>query len=181
MELMQLHMAVAAAEENSLQRAAARVGRTPQAVSIAIAKLEDELGVPLFDRSSSRGSRLTPEGDVFVEHAKRALALLNEAVLALERIGSRKGRRLRIGANESIGEHVLPRFTHIFRETHPDIALKIRIGFSEHVLAALRRGDVDVALIADKPRDRIFQTEPLMTDRLIAILSPQHRLANSNS
>ena len=181
MELMQLQMVVAAAEEQSLQRAAARVGRTPQAVSMAIGKLEDELGIALFERASSRGFRLTAEGDVFVNYAKRSLALLDEAALALERMGSSKGRHLRIGANESIGEHVLPRFTHSFREQCPQIALKIRIGFSDHVLAALRQGEVDVALIADRPRDRDFRVEPLMTDRLIGIVSPRHRLANRAS
>jgi DNA-binding transcriptional LysR family regulator len=80
MELMQLQMLVAAAEETSLQRAADRVNRTPQAVSMAIGKLEDEIGVPLFDRTSNRGFRLTAEGEVFIDYARRfALAFERRA------------------------------------------------------------------------------------------------------
>jgi DNA-binding transcriptional LysR family regulator len=181
MELMQLQMLVAAAEGKSLQKAAERVSRTPQAVSMAIGKLEDEMGVLLFDRSSSRGFCLTAEGEVFVDYARRSLALLNEALAAVAQVGSAQRSRLRIGANQSIGEYLLPRLTHAFRNGNPGVRLKIVIGFSEFILSALRRGDVDVALVADKPRDRELKVQPLMTDRLIAILNPQHPLAGQES
>jgi DNA-binding transcriptional LysR family regulator len=181
MELMQLQMLVAAAEEKSLQKAANRVSRTPQAVSMAIGKLEDELGVLLLDRASSRGFRLTAEGEVFVDYARRSLSLLSEALLAVERIGSAQRGRLRIGANQSIGEYLLPRFTHTFQERNPGVKLKIVIAFSKSILSALRNGDVDLALVADKPRDKELTVQPLMTDRLIAILNPAHPLADQES
>src|SRR6476619_1995070 len=130
MELMQLQMLVAAAEEKSLQKAADRVSRTPQAVSMAIGKLEDEIGVLLFDRAS-RGFRLTAEGEVLVDYAQRLLSLLNEALVAIEHTSSAKQGRLRIGANQSIGEYLLPRLTHTFGERNPGIQLKIVIGFSK--------------------------------------------------
>jgi DNA-binding transcriptional LysR family regulator len=130
MELMQLQMLVAVAEEKSLQKAANRVNRTPQAVSMAIGKLEDELGVLLFDRASSRSFRLTAEGEVFVDYARRSLSLLNEALAAVERIGSAQRGRLRIGANQSIGEYLLPRLTHTFQDQNPQVKLKIVIAFS---------------------------------------------------
>lgn len=181
MELMQLQMLVAAAEEKSLQKAADRVGRTPQAVSMALGKLEDEIRVQLFDRSSSRGLRLTAEGEVFMEYAKRSLSLLREAIVAVGQISTAQRGHLRIGANQSIGEYVLPRLTHRFGEANPGVTLKIVIGYSEAILSALRRGEVDVALVADKPRDRELKVELLMTDRLIAIMNPQHSLANHAS
>lgn len=176
MELMQLQMFVAAAESHSLQKAAERVRRTPQAVSMAIGKLEDEIGVLLFDRAS-RGFRLTGAGEVFLGHAKRALNVLNEALAAIRDIrGAQKGH-LRIGANQSIGEYILPQLTQIFRERYPGVTLKIVIGYSEAMLSALENGDVDVALVAEKPRDKQLQVQLLMTDRLVAILNPRHRLA----
>ena len=182
MELMQLQMLVAAAEETSRQKAADRVNRTPQAVSMAIGKLEDEIGVLLFDRTSSRGGfRLTAAGEVFVDYARRSLLLLNEALAAVEQIGSAERGRLRIGANQSIGEYLLPRLTHAFQDRNPGTKLKIVIGFSESILCALRSGDVDLALVADKPRDKVFTVQPLMTDRLIAILHPGHPLAEEES
>lgn len=178
---MQLQMLVAAAEATSLQKAADRVNRTPQAVSMAIEKLEDEIGVLLFDRTSSRGFRLTAEGEVFVDYARRSLLLLNEALAAVEQVGSARRCRLRIGANQSIGEYLLPRITHTFQDQNPGTKLKIVIGFSKSILSALRSGDVDLALVADKPRDKELTVQPLMTDRLIAILNPGHPLAGQES
>src|SRR5262249_20555170 len=106
---------------------------------------------------------------------------LNEALAAVERIGSAQRGRLRIGANQSIGEYLLPRLTHTFQERNPHVKLKIAIAFSKSILSALRNGDVDLALVADKPRDRELTVQPLMTDRLIAILNPGHALADQES
>lgn len=181
MELMQLQMFVAAAEERSLQRAAERVRRTPQAVSMAIGKLEDELRTLLFERSPSRRLRLTAAGEVLFDHAGRALALLNEAAAQVEEIRTVKGGRLRIGANQSIGEYLLPEFTQAFQAKYPNVRLKITIGYSESVLAALRHHDVDVALVAGNPQDQELKSELLMTDRLIALVNPQHCLAQRHS
>lgn len=181
MELMQLQMLVAASEEKSLQKAADRVHRTPQAVSMAIGKLEDEIGILLFDHASGRGLRLTPAGEVFANSAKRSLAILGEALIEVKAISRGQRDRLRIGANQSIGEYVLPPFTRAFHERHPDIALKLVIGYSEWILSSLRRREVDLALVAEKPRDKELQAELLMTDRLIAIMNRGHRLAKWNS
>jgi DNA-binding transcriptional LysR family regulator len=147
---------------------------------MAIGKLEDEIGVLLFDRAS-RGFRLTAEGEVLVDYAHRLLLLLNEALVAIEHTSSAKRGRLRIGANQSIGEYLLPRLTHIFGERNPGIQLKIVIGFSKFVLSALRSGDVDVAFVANKPPDKGLKVQPLMTDRLIAILNPKHPLASQEA
>jgi DNA-binding transcriptional LysR family regulator len=181
MELMQLQMFVAAAEERSLQKAAERVRRTPQAVSMAIGKLEDEMRTVLFERSATQGLRVTAAGEVLFEHAKRALALLNDAVMQVDEIRNVKRGRLRIGANQSIGEYLLPELTQTFQAQYPNVRLKITIGYSEAMLGALRRHDVDVALVAEKPRDPELQAELLMKDRLIALVHPQHRLAERES
>ncbi|HEX4159396.1 MAG TPA: LysR family transcriptional regulator [Rhizomicrobium sp.] len=181
MELMQLQMFVAAAEEQSLQKAAERVRRTPQAVSMAIGKLEDEVRTVLFERSASRGLRLTAAGEVLFEHAKRALSQLNEALVQVEEIRGAKRGNLRIGVNQSIGNYLLPELTHAFQEKHPGVKLKISIGYSESMLAALRRHDVDVALVANRPQDPELKADLLMKDRLIALLNPRHPLAARES
>jgi DNA-binding transcriptional LysR family regulator len=157
------------------------VCRTPQAVSMAIGKLEDEIRTSLFERSSSRGLRLTAAGEVLFEHAKGALSLLHEALVQVEEIRSARRGSLRIGANQSIGDYLLPQLTQTFQEKHPAVRLKISIGYSEAMLAALRRHDVDVALVADKPHDPELKAELLMKDRLIALLNPRHPLAAGES
>lgn len=90
---MQLQMLIAVAEERSLQKAADRVYRTPQAISFAIGKLTLEVGLPLFDRSPGRRCRLTPAGEALVDYARRLLSLRDEALATMEEIrdGDRRG------------------------------------------------------------------------------------------
>lgn len=79
MEFKQLEMFVAVAEERSIIRAAAKVFRTQPAVSMALAKLEQEIGSYLFHRSRERRFHLTTVGEVLHDYAKRMLALRDEA------------------------------------------------------------------------------------------------------
>jgi LysR family hca operon transcriptional activator len=79
MEFKQLEMFVAVAEERSVQRAAERVFRTQPAVSMAVRKLEHEIGSPLFDRVRRRLD-LTPAGERFCAYARQLLRLRDEAV-----------------------------------------------------------------------------------------------------
>ena len=100
MELMQLEMLVAAVEEGSLHKAAQRVFRTQPAVTMALHKLEEELGAPLFDRSNRTDSTLTETGRLLYEYAKRLLDLrdvIPPATAAGQ--GSRTGC-VRLRANE---------------------------------------------------------------------------------
>ena len=179
MELMQLQMLVAVAEEGTLQKAAGRVCRTAPAVSIAIAKLEEEIGTALFDRSLGRDFRLTTAGEVLVGYAKRLLSLRDEALAAVGEVKNAKRGHLRIGANQSIGEYILPHLTKAFLERYPDVKLKVVIGYSDAVLAALKHHDLDLALVASQTRDPALQANVLLHDRLVAVMNPAHRLSSS--
>jgi DNA-binding transcriptional LysR family regulator len=177
MELMQLRMLLAAADGKSLQRAGQTVGRTPQAVGMAMDKLEHELGVSLFEASTGKGLQLTAAGEVLADYARRSLALLEEALAAVEDIRSARSGCLRIGANQSIGEYVLPRITDAFRRMYPAIKLKVTIDYSDSVLASLARNEVDIALVANAPKGKGLNSTLLMMDRVVAVMSPRHRLA----
>lgn len=83
MEFKQLEMFVAVAEERSVLRAAQRVYRTQPAVSMSMSKLEQEVGMALFDRSPRRRFDLTPVGRVLCAYAKRMLELREEAQRAV--------------------------------------------------------------------------------------------------
>ena len=87
MELKELQILVAVAEEGRLQKAAARLGRTTRAVSIALRKLEEEVGTPLFERSRRHELYLTAAGESLVDYAKRLLLLQNEALTAVKQVG----------------------------------------------------------------------------------------------
>jgi DNA-binding transcriptional LysR family regulator len=177
MELMQLQMFVAVAEEGNLQKAAGRVYRTAPAVSIAISKLEDEVGTLLLDRKRGQALRLTAAGEVLLDYARGLISLRDEAIGAMEGIRNVERGHLRIGANQSIGEYLLPQLTQSFQERYPGVKLKVVIGYSDAVLSALKHWELDIALVAGQPQDRNLRGYLLMRDRLVAVMSPRHHLA----
>jgi DNA-binding transcriptional LysR family regulator len=138
MELMQLQMLVAVAEEGTLQKAAARVYRTAPAVSIAISKLEDEVGTLLLDRTQRHRFCLTAAGGVLADYARSLISLRDEAVAAMEGIRNIERGQLCIGANQSMGEYLLPQLTQSFQQRYPGVRLKVVIGYSDAVLSALK-------------------------------------------
>ena len=93
MELRQLQILVAVADEGRLQKAAARLCRTIPAVNIAIRKLEEEVGTPLFERSKRHELHLTAAGESLVDYAKRLLLFADEALATVEQVGIAKACR----------------------------------------------------------------------------------------
>jgi DNA-binding transcriptional LysR family regulator len=152
MELMQLEMLVAVAEEHSFLRAAERVFRTQPAVSIGIRKLEDRVGVSLLDRSRRRMGRLTPAGERLYEYARKILGLRDEALSAVKGEESRSEGTLSVGL---VGEESLNRFPTLwrrFKERNPGVEVKIHSDNFPTVLGELAAGRLDLALVSGRPR-----------------------------
>jgi DNA-binding transcriptional LysR family regulator len=99
MELRQLQVLIAVAEEGRLHKAAARLRHTTPAVSVAIHKLEEEAGTPLFERSKRHELYLTEAGEELVRYAKRLLLLSDEARAAIAELRNVKG-----GHSKSMGQ-----------------------------------------------------------------------------
>jgi len=178
MDLMQLEMFVATAELRSVQRASERVFRTQPAVSMAIRKLEEELGTPLFDRANRGNYQLTAAGEVLFAYAQRLLGLRDEALTHVKELQSLEDGRVRIGANESTGNHLLPRLIQAFRKKYPKIRLDVTRQNSRQLIHDLRDNMVDLALISFAPDEKDIETTPIMKDALVLIGSPEHPLAN---
>ena len=176
MEFQQLEMFAAAVEEGGMTRAAERVYRTAAAVSIALAKLEEEFGVPLFDRSDRHHPQLTQPGRLLYSYARRILELRQEVTAAIKDGAQSRRARLRIGTHESTSLYLLPSMLGPFREAHPQIKTEIICGTTERLLRALSNGAIDVALIGDVPGDNAFDQRLILKDRLVFILNPNHRL-----
>jgi DNA-binding transcriptional LysR family regulator len=176
-ELMQLEMFVAAAEEPSLQRAAERVFRTQPAVTIALHKLEEEVGAPLFDRSSRAGSSLTEAGKLLYEYAQRILGARDEALAALAEVHSLRRGRVRVGANESTCLYLLPGLVAAFRERFPDIRIEILRQAPAKLPRELRERDLDIAILSFAPEPRDLESRPILRDGLVLIANPDHALA----
>jgi len=175
-EFQQLEMFAAVVEEGSVSRAAKRVCRTAPAVSMALRKLEEEVGSSLFDRSERHNHQLTASGKLLYSYVTRILEMRNEASTVVSEL-TRGGRRtLRIGTHESTSLYLLPSLIHTFNEAHPGIKIEVVSGNSERLLTALGNRVIDLALIADAPDDPQLERQLITQDELVLITAPQHRL-----
>jgi DNA-binding transcriptional LysR family regulator len=177
MELMQLEMFVAMVEEGSFHKAAERVLRTQPAVSMAVRKLEQEIGALLFDRSNRNACVPTDTGRVLYDHAKRILNLRDEAMTALEQLHNLESGRVRIGANESTSLYVLPKLILAFREHHPKVMIEVIRQTSAHLPHELRQRNLDLAILSFLPDDTGLEATPMMRDELVLIANPRHHIA----
>ena len=180
-DLMQLEMFVATVEEGSVHKAARRVYRTQPAVSIALRKLEQQVGAALFDRSNRTGYLLTDTGEILFGYARRLLNLRDEALLAIQDLHNIQSGRLRIGANESASLHLLPGLVRDFRDKYPKIKIEIIRQVSKSLLRELRDKNLDFAVFSFLPEGDDIEGTPIATDELVLVVSPRHRLAGAKT
>ncbi len=177
MEFQQLEMFAAVVDEGSVQRAAGRVSRTAPAVSIALRKLEEEVGSPLFDKSQRYNYLLTPSGELLYSYARQILKIRNEAVSALQDLSHNRRTTLSIGAHESTSLYLLPMLTEAFHRTSPELKIEVLCDNPARVLDAVRDRQVELGLLAITPDDDDLEKNLLMTDEVVLIAGPAHRLA----
>lgn len=146
MELRQLRQFVAVAETLSFRRAAERLHMAQPPLSVAIRKLEDEVGARLFERQP-RGVALTVAGAAALALAQRCLAeagALREAVQAA--VGGERGL-LRVGFVGSAACALMPRLLPSFRKRYPDVELVLRESTKLELLAMVESGELDIGLV----------------------------------
>ncbi len=140
------------AARGSFSAAADALHFTQSAVSQQIAALEREAGTRLVERSA-RGVRLTEGGSALVRHTEVILARLADAEAELEAIAGIRGGRIRIGSFASGGATIMPRAIAAFRAAYPDVDLSLCPVERPEALDGLRAGEIDVALLIEKPWD----------------------------
>lgn len=180
MELAQLEFFLRVVEEGSFSKAADRVFRTQPAVSIAIRRLEEEVGAPLFDRAQKTPT-LTDAGEVLHDYARRILALRDHAREAIVELRELRAGRVRVGANESTSLYLLPELILAYRAQHPEVKVEIFRQTSERLPREILDRNVDFALMASEPTDRDLTSFPVLKDELVLIMSPDHPLAGRES
>jgi LysR family hydrogen peroxide-inducible transcriptional activator len=147
MTLTELRYIVAVARERHFGRAAEACFVSQPTLSVAVKKLEEELGMPLFERGPGEVT-VTPGGAQVVEQAQRVL----EEASRIKEIAA-SGRdplagTLRLGAIYTIGPYLLPKLIPILRKNAPSMQLRIQENFTHRLGEALKSGEVDAILIA---------------------------------
>lgn len=179
MEFQQLEMFAAVVETGNISRAAERVCRTAPAVSVALRKLEEEMGVVLFDRSERHNHKLTAAGKLLYSHTTRILEMRHEAVASIKELIQGEGGNLRLGTHESTSLYLLPSLLQAFHQVQPEVETEVLCGNSERLLKALGGREIELALIADAQPHDTLERHLIMQDELVLITSPGHRLADS--
>ena len=176
MDLSQLEIFLSIAEEKSFSRAAEKMLRTQPAISIAIKRLEEELGEPLFDRSSKNGA-LTEAGKILLSYAQRMLNLRDEAKEAVGELRGMFRGRLTIGANESTSLYLLPPLLLEYRKRHPNIKIEVFRNVSEKIPLEVQERNLDFGFLSYDPMNPQLQSIEIHRDELTLVVPPKHRLA----
>jgi DNA-binding transcriptional LysR family regulator len=163
------------ANERSFSRAAEKLARTQPAVSLALQRLESELGEKLLDRSA-KDVMLTDAGRTVLEYARRFQNLESELQNSMAELRDHSAGRLVIGANESTGLYLL-RHIERYRRMYPKVKVQVRRSFSSRIPAEIMDGNLELGVISYQPRDERLQSRVIFTDSLAFVVSPKHRLA----
>lgn len=168
MDLKQLRAVVTVAEAGSVTRAAQLLHVVQPAVSRQIASLEDELGVPLFERTR-QGMRPTPAGQSFVVRARRVLTELERARAEARPVHGQLRGTARVGLLNSVESVLAPALVSAVAAKHPGIELHLATGYSGLLQEWLDDGDLDMALLYNLGSTQSVRVLPLLTDRLWAV------------
>jgi DNA-binding transcriptional LysR family regulator len=177
MELRHLRTITAVARHRSLTKAADELYLTQSAVSQQVRRLEEELGVEVF-RRTSRSVELTAEGRVILGYAQRVLAEVEGMHGELEELSGLLSGELRIGGVYPTGPYDLFGMLAEFRAAHPGVAIHMVEATQDDVLASLRADELDCAFSALDP-DTLgdeFAATLLSEDELVVALPPGHPL-----
>ena len=176
MDLGQLETFLVVAREKSFSRAAERLYRTQPAVSLALQRLEEELGETLLDRTT-KGGTLTDAGTTLLPLAQRMLDLRKQI---LDTFGSLKGLqqgRLNVGANDSVSEFLLPSLLLAYQQAHPAIRIQAYRQSSERIPAEVIERRLDVGFVSYDPMHPELVSEVILRDHMVLVVPPGHRLA----
>ncbi len=166
------------AQHLNFSRAAEELLLTQPAVTQQIKNLEEELGVPLFDRSGGRIA-LTPGGAALAPFAEKMKTLGEEAVAAVAGAYGHQGGELALGASQTIGQYLMPMLMAGFLKRNPKVQFKARSGNSDAMLEALLAREIQLALIEGPENRKGVHIEPFMEDHMVLAVPAAHEWANA--
>jgi molybdate transport repressor ModE-like protein len=180
-DLASFEVLLAIAKTGSLGAAAREIGLTQQAVSARLASMEAQTGVQLAVRTA-RGSQLTPGGVVVAEWAARLLDVAHHVDTGLGSLRTQRRQQTKVAASQTIAEQLMPRWLVSLQAaatrrgvTAPNVILTATN--SEHAIAAVRDGSVDLGFIESPGTPAGLRSRVVAHDELVVIVPPDHKWA----
>ncbi len=179
MELRQLRYLVALADEQSFTRAAEREHIAQPALSQQIQKLEQELGLPLVERTTRRVS-ITDAGNLLVARARRVLTELESARQELDRVRGIQTGHVVVGAMNTMGPVDITRVIAEFHDRHPQIEMTVRENNSDELAELLRVDALDLAFLSvtERVESHGLALQQILMEELVVVLPEGHPLAD---
>ena len=178
MELRQLRYFLVVADELHFGRAAERLHLTQPPLTVAIRRLESELGVQLFDRTTRR-VMLTPAGEAFRQRVQGAVTDLDDAVGDMASVAAGASGRIKIGFVSSASYTTIPEAIRTFRQLRPRVELALSPLTSGEQIEQLLDGELDLGLVRDPGEVPGLGMELIVAEDLVAVVPQEHPLASA--
>lgn len=175
MEFEQLRYFLKVAEHANFTRAAADAGISQPALSRSVARLEEELGQPVFERQT-RKLALTDAGRLLQARAQQIITLVDDTKSEITDDG--QTGRIRVAAIPTIAPFFLPRVLREFGNCYPQAMVVVREDTTEQLLKAVTDGIVDVAILALPIETQYLEMQELFEEELVLVMTPEHELAS---
>jgi len=180
MTLSELRFVVAVAKERNFRRAADKCYVSQPALSLAIKKLEEDLGVQIFERSRT-DINPTPIGEKIIEQAIKAIEEVNYIREIAQQGNNQLGGVFRLGLIYSVGPYLLPELIPILRQSAPEMPLDIEENLTVQLEAQLKNGVIDAAVVALPFEVAGINTLPLYDEQYLVMVPVSHPWADRAS
>jgi len=178
MELRHLGYFIAVASAQNFTKAAATVHVSQPSLSVQIRALEDELGARLFDRLGRKVS-LTQAGELFRDHAERAVRELERATQLVQEVHGAQRGRLVVGTLATVNSYLIPPLVSQFKQRFPHIHLQIHSQPSNDIVSSVLANRLDLGICLLPLVDDRLLTVPLFEERLVLVAPTQYPLRQS--
>lgn len=164
--------------EKSFSKAAQKLFISQPSLSATVKRVERELELPLFNRSTNPVS-LTEAGKRYIEAAEKIMAVENELREQLAELSERSSGRLNIGSSMFFCSYVLPNIVEEFRGCHPDITVTLSEGGSSVIADRLRNGEADFMLETEALDKNVFESVVWKREKLVMIVPASCKINES--
>ena len=168
------------ARAGSIRQAALSLHIAPSAVNRRIQDLEEELGVPLFERLP-RGMRLTTAGELFVQYVRSRASALDEVRSEIEELRGLRRGCVKVVSSQALAPEFMPRLVADFRRTHPLVQLQVQIGDHVQAQRMLRAFETDLVLVFNLAAEPDLEIVAQFEQRLVATVHRSHPLAQRST
>ncbi|WP_077210917.1 LysR family transcriptional regulator [Bacillus dakarensis] len=179
MEYRQIRYFIEVAEREHVTAAAEHLHVAQSAISFQISKLEEELGINLFERKG-RNIKLTQIGKTFLKYAKRSIKAIDDAKVKIDEYLDPESGTIKIGYPTSLANHLLPTVISAFKVKYPNISYHLRQGSYAFLIDAVKNGEIDLAFLGPVPSNDIeIKSHILFSESFSAVVPSSHRLAQN--